>query len=89
MDLNNVSPATVNEASNHITNGKTTDAAIMGGIKSGLKTPIIASGPSAETFAGLNNYGMNIEVIGPAVGSGIGVEDVSQCLHQGCFCPSF
>lgn len=83
VDLNNVTPATINEASNHITNGKTTDAAIMGGIKSGLKTSIIASGPSAETFAGLNNYGMNIEVIGSQLGQASGLKMLRSAYTKG------
>ena len=68
VDLNNISPSTVKEVSNHIGNGGFTDAAIMGSIKNGLDTPIIASGPSAEIFAELNNYGMNIEVVGSQLG---------------------
>jgi len=68
VDLNNISPSKVNEVSNHIDNGEITDAAIMGSIKNGLDTPIIASGPSAEIFAELNNYGMNIEVVGSQLG---------------------
>jgi 3-hydroxyisobutyrate dehydrogenase-like beta-hydroxyacid dehydrogenase len=68
VDLNNISPGTVKEAFTYIENGKTVDAAIMGGIKNGLKTPIIASGQHSETFAELNQYGMNIEVIGTEPG---------------------
>ncbi len=68
VDLNNVSPNTVKESFTYILGGKTTDAAIMGSIKNGLKTPIIASGEFAETFAELNHYGMNIEVIGTEPG---------------------
>jgi len=74
VDLNNVSPGTVKEAFSHITNGKTVDGAIMGGIKNGLGTPIIASGEFAEDFAELNQYGMNIEVIGTEPGQASGLK---------------
>lgn len=68
VDLNNVSPATVKEALDYVSNGMIVDAAIMGGVKNGLKTPIVASGEHAHLFAELNKYGMNIEVIGDEVG---------------------
>ncbi|MCE5213417.1 MAG: DUF1932 domain-containing protein, partial [Methanobacterium sp.] len=53
----------------HIENGKTVDAAIMGGIKKeGIKVQIIASGNQAEYFSQLNHYGLNIKVISPHLG---------------------
>lgn len=84
VDLNNVSPGTVKEAFSHIPNGKTVDAAIMGGIKSGLGTPIVASGEFAENFAELlNQYGMNIEVIGPEVGQASGLKMLRSAYTKG------
>jgi len=83
VDLNNVSPGTVKEAFSHITNGKTVDGAIMGGIKNGLGTPIIASGEFAENFADLNQYGMNIEVIGPEIGQASGLKMLRSAYTKG------
>jgi 3-hydroxyisobutyrate dehydrogenase-like beta-hydroxyacid dehydrogenase len=83
VDLNNISPGTVKEAFTHIENGKTVDAAIMGGIKNGLKTPIIASGQHAETFAELNQYGMNIEVIGPETGQASALKMLRSAYTKG------
>ncbi|CEL25435.1 NAD(P)-dependent oxidoreductase [Methanobacterium formicicum] len=83
VDLNNVSPGTVKEAFSHITNGKTVDGAIMGGIKNGLGTPIIASGEFAEDFAELNQYGMNIEVIGPEPGQASGLKMLRSAYTKG------
>lgn len=69
VDMNNVSPQTVKKALGHIKNGKTADAAIMGGIKKeGIGVQIIVSGNSAEQFSKLNAYGLNIKVIGPHIG---------------------
>ena len=83
VDLNNVSPSTVKEAFSHITNGKTVDGAIMGGIKNGLGTPIIASGEFAEDFAELNQYGMNIEVIGTEPGQASGLKMLRSAYTKG------
>jgi len=83
VDLNNISPGTVKEAFSHIPNGKTVDGAIMGGIKNGLETPIIASGEFAENFAELNQYGMNIEVIGPAPGQASGLKMLRSAYTKG------
>lgn len=83
VDLNNVSPGTVKEAFSHIHNGKTVDGAIMGGIKNGLETPIIASGEFAENFAELNQYGMNIEVIGPEPGQASGLKMLRSAYTKG------
>lgn len=69
VDVNNVSPATVKSATDHIKNGKTVDAAIIGSVKrKGLNVKIVGSGPSAEDFVELNNYGMNISVVGHEIG---------------------
>lgn len=68
VDINNVSPQTVKKALSYIENNKTADAAIMGGIKKGIDVQIIASGTCAKEFSVLNDYGMNIKVIGPHAG---------------------
>jgi 3-hydroxyisobutyrate dehydrogenase-like beta-hydroxyacid dehydrogenase len=69
VDINNISPETVHKTMDHIKNGKTADAAIMGGIKKeGIKVQIIASGNHAEYFSQLNHYGLNIKVISPRLG---------------------
>jgi len=68
VDLNNVAPYTVKKCSKFLINCKLVDAAIIGSIRSGLKTPIIASGKHSHEFAKLNDYGMNIEVIGDEIG---------------------
>jgi 3-hydroxyisobutyrate dehydrogenase-like beta-hydroxyacid dehydrogenase len=83
VDLNNISPGTIKEAFSHIPNGKTVDGAIMGGIKNGLGTPIVASGEFAEDFAELNQYGMNIEVIGPEVGQASGLKMLRSAYTKG------
>ncbi len=69
VDINNVSPKTVKKALSYIKNRKTADAAIMGSIKrNGIKVQIITSGNSATQFAKLNNYGLNIKIIGSEIG---------------------
>jgi len=83
VDLNNVSPGTVKEAFSHISNGKTVDGAIMGGIKNGLGTPIIASGEFAADFAEMNQYGMNIEVIGTEPGQASGLKMLRSAYTKG------
>jgi len=83
VDLNNVSPTTVKEALIYIASGKTSDAALMGGIKNGLKTPIIASGPDADIFAELNHYGMNIEVIGHEIGQASALKMLRSAYTKG------
>lgn len=83
VDLNNVSPGTVKEAFSHIPNGKTVDGAIMGGIKNGLGTPIVASGEFAEDFAEMNQYGMNIEVIGSEPGQASGLKMLRSAYTKG------
>lgn len=69
IDVNNISPGTVNEAMGYIENGKTVDAAIIGGIREeGIMVQIVASGSYAEQFSNLNQYGLNIKVISPYLG---------------------
>ncbi len=83
VDLNNVSPKTVKDALSHIKSGKTSDAAIMGSIKNSLGTPIIASGEYADTFAQLNQYGMNIQVIGTELGQASGLKMLRSTYTKG------
>ncbi|MGC9517494.1 MAG: NAD(P)-binding domain-containing protein [Methanomicrobiales archaeon] len=68
VDLNNVSPQTVRNCLKYFNNSRLVDASIIGSIRQGLKTLIIASGSHADEFAKLNDYGMNIKVIGDKVG---------------------
>ena len=69
IDINNISPSTAEEALSYIENGKTADASIIGSVrKNGLNVNILVSGPYAKQFAELNQYGMNINVIGSEIG---------------------
>lgn len=69
VDINNISPPTVKEALSYIKNRKTADASIIGSVrKKGLEVHILASGHCAKHFAELNQYGMNIDVIGEEEG---------------------
>jgi len=69
VDINNISPKTVKTALNKIKNGRIVDAAIIGSVKrKGLKVKIIVSGSQAEEILNLNQYGMNITVVGHEVG---------------------
>ena len=83
VDLNNVSPSTVKKSLSYIGSGKTIDAVIMGSIKNGLKTPIIASGPDADIFAKLNQYGMNIDVIGQGIGQASALKMLRSAYTKG------
>lgn len=70
VDINNVSPSTVVEALGMVKNKKTVDAAIIGSVKrKGAKVQIIACGNSATDFAVLNDYGLNIKILGKEVGN--------------------
>lgn len=69
VDMNNISPQTAEKAMSYIENGKTVDAAIIGGIKKeGVKVQILASGSYAEDFSKLNQYGLNIKFISHDIG---------------------
>lgn len=69
VDVNNISPGTAEKALGYIEDGKTVDAAIIGGIqKEGIKMQIVASGSYAEQFSRLNQYGLNIKVISADLG---------------------
>jgi 3-hydroxyisobutyrate dehydrogenase-like beta-hydroxyacid dehydrogenase len=83
VDLNNVSPSTVKEALQQITNAKTVDAAIMGSVTRGEIIPIIASGKYARDFAELNSWGMNIEVVGDEIGQASAVKMLRSAYTKG------
>ncbi len=81
----------------YIENGKTVDAAIMGGIeKEGIRVQIVASGSYAEQFSNLNQYGLNIRVISPDLGKAKALKMLRahilkvflQCYWSRFFCPS-
>lgn len=83
-DLNNVSPLTVKEALEMVGKANTVDAAILGSVrKNGLKVKIIASGGAAEEFSQLNDYGMNIEVIGPDPGQASAIKMLRSAYTKG------
>ncbi len=83
VDMNNVSPKTVNMAMSMIENGKTADAAIIGSVKRGLDVIIIASGPSADKFRELNGYGMNIKIVGSENGQASGIKLLRSAYTKG------
>lgn len=68
VDINNVSPKTVKKTLSFIENRKIVDASIIGSIRKGLNVSVIASGDYATQFAELNNYGMNISIVGEEIG---------------------
>lgn len=70
VDINNVSPSTVREALGQVENKKTVDATIIGSVKrNGHSVQIIACGESAHDFAVLNEYGLNIKIMGNKIGN--------------------
>ena len=70
VDINNVSPATVWEALGQVENKKTVAASIIGSVKkNGSNAQIIACGDSAKDFAVLNDYGLNIKIMGTEIGN--------------------
>ncbi len=83
VDINNVSPSTVKEALAYIKNGKTVDASIIGSVKKGLKVHVLASGPYAEQFAELNQYGMNISVMGGEAGQASAIKMLRSSFTKG------
>ncbi len=69
VDMNNVSPGTVNQALSLVKNGMVVDASLMGSVvKQGINTPVIASGHCAHEFAKLKTYGLNVDVVGTETG---------------------
>jgi len=84
VDMNNVSPETVKKTLHIIENGKTVDAAIIGSVlKNGLGVKIIASGPFADEFSELNDYGMNITVVGPENGDASAIKLLRSAYTKG------
>jgi 3-hydroxyisobutyrate dehydrogenase-like beta-hydroxyacid dehydrogenase len=83
VDINNISPKTTKIALSFIKNRRTVDASIIGAVRKGLNVPIIASGPYANKFAELNNYGMNITVIGTNVGQASAVKMLRSSFTKG------
>lgn len=69
VDINNVSPSTVNESLLLVENKRTVDAAIIGSVeKNGCDVQIIACGDAAKDFIILNDYGLNIKLMGAEIG---------------------
>jgi 3-hydroxyisobutyrate dehydrogenase-like beta-hydroxyacid dehydrogenase len=84
VDMNNVSPETVQKTLNIIENGKTVDAAIIGSVvKNGLSVKIIASSPFADEFSKLNDYGMNITVVGTENGDASAIKLLRSAYTKG------
>jgi len=84
VDINNISPSTVKEALSYIKNGKVVDASIIGSVrKKGLGVHILTSGPYCEQFAELNQYGMNITVIGDEIGQASAVKMFRSSFTKG------
>lgn len=83
VDINNISPTTAKKALSFIENGKTADASIIGSVRKGLNVQIIASGRFAQEFSKLNNYGMNITVIGTDIGHASAVKMLRSSFTKG------
>ena len=84
VDINNISPKTVVNTLDKIENGKTVDAAIIGSVvKKGVEVKVIAAGSCANEFADLNNYGMNITVIGSVNGQASGIKLLRSSYTKG------
>jgi len=84
VDINNVSPKTVNNALGMIENEKTVDASIIGSVvRKGVSVKVIASGRYAEDFAELNSYGMNISVVGHENGQASGIKLLRSAYTKG------
>lgn len=84
IDINNISPSTVEEALFYIENGKTADASIIGSVrKNGLNVHILVSGPCANQFAELNQYGMNINIIGDEIGQASAIKLLRSSFTKG------
>lgn len=83
VDINNISPKNAKKSLYFIENGKTVDASIIGTVRKGLNIPVIASGPYADKFAELNNYGMNITVIGDEEGQASAVKMLRSSFTKG------
>lgn len=83
VDINNISPATARKALSFIKNKKTADASIIGAIRKGFDVSIIASGPFANELTQLNEYGMNIDVVGMEIGQASAVKMFRSSFTKG------
>lgn len=83
VDINNVSPSTVKEALSFIKNGKIVDASLIGSVKKGINVHILASGQYADQFAELNQYGMNISIIGTEIGQASAIKMFRSSFTKG------
>jgi 3-hydroxyisobutyrate dehydrogenase-like beta-hydroxyacid dehydrogenase len=83
VDINNISPVTAKKTLSFIKNGKIVDASIIGSVRMGLKVRVIASGRFAHEFAKLNNYGMNITIIGSEIGQASAVKIFRSSFTKG------
>jgi len=83
VDINNISHLTAKKALSFIKNGKTADASIIGSVRKGLNVQIIVSGRFAHEFARLNNYGMNITVIGTDIGQASALKMLRSSFTKG------
>ncbi|MDI6725278.1 MAG: NAD(P)-binding domain-containing protein, partial [Methanobacterium sp.] len=83
VDLNNIAPTTVRKCRKYLSNSKFVDAAIIGSIRSGINTPLIASGKYASEFAKLNDYGMKIEIIGDKIGQASSIKMLRSSYTKG------
>jgi len=83
VDINNISPLTAKKVLSFIKNGKTADASIIGSVRKGLNVQIIASGRFAHEFTRLNNYGMNITVIGTDIGQASALKMLRSSFTKG------
>jgi len=84
VDINNISPSRAKEALSYIKNGKTADASIIGSVrKKGLEVPILVSGHCANQFVELNQYGMNISVIGDEIGQASAIKILRSSFTKG------
>ncbi len=84
VDINNISPQTVKEALAQVENQQTVDASIMGSVaRKGSQVQIIASGKYGADFAHLNEFGLNIRVIGPEIGQASGIKMLRSSYTKG------
>ena len=85
-DCNAIAPQTVREIGEIITGAGSNfvDAGIIGGPPApGIMNRIYTSGPEADTFAGLAEYGLDIRVIGKETGQASGLKMVYAALTKG------
>ncbi len=82
VDINNISPEVVKSALQHIKQGKAVDAAIIGSVNR-KKVQILASGKHAPEFAQLNDFGLNIKIIGTEIGQASGIKMLRSSYTKG------